>query len=115
MLTREEARRILAHLHGEKWIAAMLLYGSGLRLLEALRLRVKDVDFGYTRIMVRAGKGNRDRVTVLPESVVPVLTRHMEEPRILHEQDLKNEGGYVTLPGTLEKKYPGANREWGWQ
>ena len=115
VLTREEARRILVHLHSEKWIAAMLMYGSGLRLLEALRLRVKDVDFGYRRITVRAGKGNRDRVTVLPEAVVPRLTRHLEETRILHEQDLKNGSGYVTLPGNLEKKYPGANREWGWQ
>lgn len=115
MLTREETKRILLHLHGEKWIAAMLLYGSGLRLLETLRLRVKDVDFGYRRITVREGKGNRDRVTVLSQAVESQLKRHLEETRNLHEQDLKTGSGYVTLPGNLAMKYPGANREWGWQ
>ncbi len=115
VLTREEVRRILYHLQSEKWIAGMLIYGSGLRLLETLRLRVKDLDFGYRRITVRAGKGNRDRITVLPQAVVPPLTRHLEETRNLHEQDLKNGGGIFRLPGRLAMKYPGANREWGWQ
>ncbi|GAB4372780.1 MAG: hypothetical protein Kow00128_21840 [Deltaproteobacteria bacterium] len=115
VLTREEVKRILAHLHGDKWIAAMLLYGAGLRLLECLRLRVKDIDFSCRQITVREGKGKRDRVTILPESVVRPLSSHLEDTRILHERDLKNGGGYVTLPGSLSVKYPGASREWGWQ
>lgn len=115
VLTRDDVNRVLVHLHGEKWIAAMLMYGAGLRLLETLRLRVKDVDFGYRQITVREGKGNRDRITVLPETVVRQLSSHLEKTRILHQEDLKKGGGYVRLPGNLSAKYPGANREWGWQ
>ena len=115
VMTRTEVRDVLSHLAGGKWIAAMLMYGAGLRLLECLCLRVKDVDFGYRQIVVRRGKGNRDRVTVLPAAVEAQLRHHFDEARIRHEADLKNGGGYVTLPGAPVGKYPGADRLWGWQ
>lgn len=115
VLTRQEIQRILAHLRNEKWIAVMLMYGAGLRLLECLCLRVKDIDFGYRQITVREGKGNRDRVTILPKTVETRLTHHLEEMALLHERDLKKGGGYVKLPGALARKYPEADRLWGWQ
>jgi integron integrase len=115
VLTRQEVHRILSHLRDEKWIAVMLMYGAGLRLLECLRLRVKDVDFGYRQITVREGKGNRDRITVLPAAVEARLRRHLEDVAEIHKQDLKNGGGYVRLPGALARKYPEADRLWGWQ
>jgi len=90
VMTRAEVRDVLSHLAGGKWIAAMLMYGAGLRLLECLCLRVKDVDFGYRQIVVREGKGNRDRVTVLPDAVAARLRHHLDEVRILHEADLKS-------------------------
>lgn len=115
VLTRQEIQRILARLRNEKWIAVMLMYGAGLRLLECLRLRVKDIDFGYRQITIREGKGNRDRVTVLPAAVESRLQHHLEEIAAIHKRDLKNGGGYVTLPGALARKYPEADRLWGWQ
>ncbi|MGA6993833.1 MAG: integron integrase [Candidatus Deferrimicrobiaceae bacterium] len=115
VLTRKEIQRILVRLRDEKWIAVMLLYGAGLRLLECLRLRVKDIDFGYRQITVREGKGNRDRVTVLPAAVESRLQHHLEEIAAVHGRDLKKGGGYVRLPGALARKSPEADRLWGWQ
>ena len=115
VLTRQEIQTILLHLHGMKWLAAMLMYGASLRLLECLRLRVKDIDFGYRQVVVRGGKGNRDRVTVLPTSAETRLQHHLEEVKERHDRDLKRGGGYVTLPEALERKYQAANRQWGWQ
>lgn len=115
VLTREEIREVMSRLDGAPRIAAMLLYGAGLRLLECLRLRVKDVDFDIRQITVREGKGNRDRVTVLPGTILNLLTRHLERVKQQHDTDLNNGGGYVKLPGALARKYPDANRQWGWQ
>jgi integron integrase len=115
VLTRKEVQAVLGNLCGQNWIAAKLMYGAGLRLLEALRLRVKDIDFGYRQITVRQGKGDKDRVTVLPASVESRLKLHLEEVRIRHEKDLKAGGGCVRLPGRLDGKLPDANRQWCWQ
>ncbi len=94
---------------------AGLLYGSGLRLMECVRLRVKDVDFGYRQVTVRDGKGEKDRRTVLPEALVESLGRHLERVRLLHEEDLADGHGRVYLPYALERKYPWAAAEWVWQ
>jgi integron integrase len=94
---------------------ALLLYGAGLRVLECARLRVKDIDFASNQIVVRAGKGDRDRVTMLPASVKAELARHLESVRRQHERDLRQGAGWVELPGALMRKYPNAGREWGWQ
>ncbi len=115
VLTREEVREVLSRLYGPTQIAATLLYGAGLRLLECLRLRVKDVDFAIRQVTVREGKGNRDRVTVLPGTAVKQLERHLEWVKRQHNTDLNDGGGYVKLPGALARKYPAANRQWGWQ
>jgi integron integrase len=114
-LTRDEAATVLNHLSGTNLIAASLLYGAGLRLLECLELRIKDIDFGYRQINVRGGKGNKDRVTVLPAAAEARLKLHIEDTRVQHEKDLKNGGGYVTLPKALVRKYVNADRSWGWQ
>jgi integron integrase len=115
VLTREEVRLVLQRLDGAELLVAMLLYGSGLRLLEALRLRVKDLDFRQEQITVRGGKGDKDRVTMLPQSVKPGLGRHLERVRELHERDLDQGAGRVALPHALVRKFPNANREWLWQ
>ncbi len=115
VLTREEARSVLACLRGEYRLMADLLYGSGLRLLECLRLRVKDVDFGYLQITVREGKGGKDRVTVLPVSLAPAIREHLEAVKKLHAADLAAGFCRVMLPEALERKYPKAPREWAWQ
>ncbi|MDN5865101.1 MAG: integron integrase [Gammaproteobacteria bacterium] len=115
VLTQNEARRLLAELSGVNWIVASLLYGSGLRLLEALRLRVKDVEFERREIVVREGKGSKDRVTVLPENVLLPLKAHMQRVKVLHDKDLAEGYGSVYLPNALERKYPRAPRTWGWQ
>jgi len=94
---------------------ASLLYGAGLRLMECLRLRVKDVDFGYGQILVRDGKGAKDRVSMLPQAVIEPLTAHLERVRALHNRDLAAGYGEVWLPHALDRKYPCAAREWGWQ
>lgn len=94
---------------------ANLLYGSGLRLIECLRLRVNDVDFGMRQITVRDGEGFQDRVTMLPDSVIDPLQRHLVKVRELHQADLDAGLGDVYLPYALARKYPGAGREWGWQ
>jgi integron integrase len=94
---------------------AKLLYGSGLRLMECVRLRVKDVDFPQRQLVVRSGKGNKDRVTPLPDSLVVPIREHLRRVRLTHAQDLRDGYGEVYLPYALERKYPSANREWIWQ
>jgi integron integrase len=115
VLTRHEVEALLGALHGVPWTMATLLYGSGLRLFECLRLRVKDLDFGRNEIVVREGKGNKDRVTTLPAAVRDALTRHLETAQRIHEADLRAGFGQVLLPDALARKYPHAEREWGWQ
>jgi integron integrase len=115
VFTRSEAREILSHLTGSKWLMAALMYGSGLRLMECLRLRVKDIEFEYQQIIVRDGKGGKDRVTPLPASCRHLLKEHLEKVRELHQQDVREGFGRVWLPFALSKKYPNADREWGWQ
>jgi integron integrase len=115
VLTQDEVKAVLAHLSGTTWIMATLLYGAGLRLLECLRLRVKDVDFTYNQIVVRDGKGRKDRVTMLPQQVKAPLRRHLHDVQQLHVQDVQAGAGHVYLPYALERKYPNASREWIWQ
>jgi integron integrase len=115
VLTREEVRQLLAAMEGTPRLMAQLLYGTGLRLTELLRLRVKDVDFGRNQILVHAGKGDKDRVTVLPESLKAELQLHMERVRRLHERDLAEGLGWADLPEAFRRKYPNAEREWAWQ
>ena len=115
VLTREEAQRLLACMGGTKWLMASLLYGSGLRLRECLKLRVKDVDFGYREILVRDGKGAKDRVTMLPGSLVEPLREHLARVKTLHERDVKSGFGGVELPDALARKYPRAPYEWAWK
>ncbi len=115
VLTREEVRAVIRELQGPPRLMAILLYGAGLRLLECARLRVKDVDFATNQIIVRAGKGDRDRVTMLPAVVKPDLVRHVEMVRRQHEADLRHGAGWVELPWALARKYPNAGREWAWQ
>ena len=115
VLSRQEVEALLAALDGVAWIMAMLLYGSGLRLMECLRLRVKDIDFARGEILVREGKGDKDRVTMLPAAVKDRLLKHLDRVRRLHERDLQVGLGCVQLPHALARKYPTANREWGWQ
>jgi integron integrase len=117
VLTRDEVRQLFAQVGraGPVSLVLELLYGTGMRLLEALRLRVKDVDFGANQIMVRAGKGNRDRRTMLPERLRSVLLRHLADVRKQHERDLEDAAGWVALPGALALKYANAGREWPWQ
>ena len=115
VLTRDEVHKVFAHLHGMPRLMAGLLYGSGLRLMECVRLRVKDIDFGYARITVREGKGGKDRVTMLPVNLAPVLQRHLQKVKVQHEQDIDDGFGHVHLPDALTRKFPGAAREWGWQ
>ena len=115
VLTQDEVKAVLAHLSGTPWIMATLLYGAGLRVLECLRLRVKDVDFTYNHIVVRDGKGRKDRVTMLPQQVKAPLQRHLHDVQQLHGQDVQAGAGHVYLPYALERKYPNASREWVWQ
>ena len=115
VFTREEVQAILRNLDGTKWLMASLLYGAGLRLTECLRLRVKDIDFGYNQIVVRDGKGAKDRVTVLPNSVKDHLKQHLQRVKALHERDVLEGCGRTTLPFALDRKYPNAACEWGWQ
>jgi integron integrase len=115
VLTPEEVKRVVLAMTGTPQLVVKLLYGSGLRLLEALRLRVQDLDFEMKQLTVRDGKGAKDRFTVLAESVIAPLREHLENVRLTHEQDLRAGGGSVYLPGALDRKYPNAAREWGWQ
>jgi integron integrase len=115
VLTRDEVRAILGELRGTPWLMVSLMYGSGLRLLECARLRIKDVDFERHEITVRNGKGGKDRRTMLPVALKGALAAHVERVRRLHERDLRRRLGSVALPDGIERKYPRAAWEWGWQ
>lgn len=115
VLTRDEVYRLLAQLEGRDWLMASLLYGSGMRLMECMRLRVKDVDFLRRDIIVREGKGNKDRHVPLPRKLVAALRGQLAAARVLHAADLGSGFGAVYLPHALARKYPRAAREWGWQ
>lgn len=115
VLSREEVQALLAQLDGRPWLLVSLLYGTGMRLMECLRLRVKDVDFARNEITVRDGKGGKDRRTVLPKSLVEPLQREVERARVIHADDLLAGFGAVWLPHALARKYPNAPRDFGWQ
>ena len=115
VLTRAEVRLVLNAMTGTPHLIGCMLYGAGLRLLECLTLLVKDVDTERNEIIVRQGKGRKDRLTMLPESVKAPLSRHLIRTRQLHEQDLNEGAGRVSLPDAISKKYPNAEQEWGWQ
>lgn len=115
VLTREEVARVLANLEGVNALIGGLLYGAGLRVTECLRLRVKDIDFGYGEIIVRDGKGQKDRRTVLPRTLEESLRRQLSRVKLFHEQDLRTGQPGVSLPFALAKKYPRAQRLWPWQ
>ena len=115
VMTEKEVQSVLAHMDGTVWLIGSLLYGSGLRTMECLRLRVKDVDFARHEILVREGKGFKDRVTMLPSSLVQPLKQHLERVKVLHGEDLAKGYGEVFMPMALEKKYPSAGKSWGWQ
>jgi integron integrase len=115
VLTQVEMRDLLNAMSGTMGLMASLLYGTGMRLMEGLRLRVKDVEFSRREIIVREGKGNKDRVTVLPENVILPLKAHLEKVKALHERDLAAGFGEVFLPDALAVKYPSAPKAWGWQ
>lgn len=115
VLDRDEVRLVMARLSGAPRLAALLMYGSGLRLLEALQLRVKDLDFRLGEIVVRRAKGGKDRVTMLPGSAAQELTAHLARVRWIHQRDLADGGGRVALPGAYDRKAPGAGTQWAWQ
>ncbi len=115
VLSRGEITRLLGRMQGREWLMASLLYGSGMRLMECTRLRVKDVDFERFEITVRSGKGNKDRHTMLPSRLVEPLRRQMEDARVEHQRDLEAGFGAVYLPHALSRKYPNAAEDWGWQ
>ncbi|HWO99322.1 MAG TPA: integron integrase [Methylococcus sp.] len=115
VLTRGEVRRLFEAMSGTTGLVASLLYGTGMRLLEGLRLRVKDLEFERREIIVRAGKGNKDRVTVLPENLILPLKAHLQKVKALHERDLAEGFGEVYLPDALATKYANAAKAWGWQ
>lgn len=115
VLTLEEVRAVMSRLTGTNWLIASLLYGAGLRLMEAVRLRVKDVEFSRRELVVREGKGGKDRVTMLPDRLVEPLRNHLVSVKRIHEADLEAGHGEVYLPFALERKYPQAGRQWGWQ
>jgi integron integrase len=114
VLTKEEVKRIIGHMSGVPRLMALLLYGAGLRLIECCRLRIKDIDFSQSEIVVRAGKGNKDRHTPLPGTLCDPLLQHLRFVKAQHEADLKAGLGRVSLPDALERKYP-PGKEWGWQ
>jgi integron integrase len=115
VLTQAEVQAVLSRLDGTMWLIASLLYGSGLRIMETLRLRVKDVDFARREILVREGKGFKDRVTMLPVSLVEPLKSHLLKVQALHKDDLSTGHGEVFMPMALDRKYPSAGKDWSWQ
>jgi len=115
VMTREEVKSVLAQMTGDKWLMASLMYGAGLRLMECLRLRVQDIDVSRNEILVRDGKGAKDRITMLPESLKSPLRGHFDKVKTVHDKDLTDGWGRVQLPTALEKKYPNAPAEWRWQ
>ena len=115
VLTQDEVRNLLQQLKEKDRLLVHVLYGTGMRLMEVARLRVQDIDFGLNSIIVRAGKGDKDRITVMPEAIKTALGDHLANVKIIHEKDLEKGFGEVYLPEALDKKYPNAAREWGWQ
>jgi integron integrase len=115
VFTKEEAHQIIKKLSGVHFLIGGLMYGSGLRLMEALRLRIKDIDFSYNQVWVRHGKGGKDRVTPLPASLKELLRKHLLRVKLLHQQDLQEGFGRVELPFALDRKFPNADKEWKWQ
>lgn len=115
VMTKEEVARVLALMEGTPQLVARLLYGSGLRIMEAARLRVHDLDFELRQVTVRSGKGAKDRVTPCPTSIIPLLQSHLSKVRVLHDRDVAAGHGSVYLPHALARKYRNADREWGWQ
>jgi integron integrase len=115
VLTRDEVRAVIGQLRGTQRIMALLLYGAGLRVLETARPRVKDIDFARNQIMVRTGKGNRDRAAPLPAVVIPALAAYLASVKRQHERDVERGAGWVELPWALARKCPNAGREWVWQ
>jgi integron integrase len=115
VLTKDEVKRVLDRMEGVPRLMSLLLYGAGLRLMECCRLRIKDIDFTRNEIGVRSGKGNKDRYTMLPSTVTDSLAQHLRRVKLQHETDLKAGLGRVSLPNALDRKYPNAGKEWGWQ
>jgi len=115
VLSREEVRQVLSHIHGAPKLMAMLLYGSGLRLMECCQLRVKDLDWALNQVVVRSGKGGKDRYTTFPSGLQGPLRLHLTGVEAQHQEDLKQGLGSVELPYALSRKYPNADKEWGWQ
>ncbi|MCP4896638.1 MAG: integron integrase [bacterium] len=115
VLSREEVRRLLGLLEGTSRLVGELLYGTGMRLMECLRLRIKDIDFALNQIVVRNGKGGKDRLAILPSSLRTGINEHLEEVRVLHEYDLNSGNGAVWMPNALAVKYPAAATSWSWQ
>ncbi|MGH8121123.1 MAG: integron integrase [Gammaproteobacteria bacterium] len=115
VLARDEVQRILKLISGTNGLMARLMYGTGMRLMEVMRLRIKDIDFSYKQILIRSGKGDKDRVTLLPEILIPELKQQIEKARELHQTDLTEGFGRVYLPFALARKYPNADREFAWQ
>lgn len=115
VMTRDEVKAVLSNLAGDKWLMASLMYGAGLRLMECLRLRVQDIDFSRNEILVRDGKGAKDRITMLPVSMKVPLQEHLKGVKAIHERDLAAGWGGVLLPGALDRKYPNAPKDWRWQ
>ena len=115
VFTQEEVQAILSRLEGVYWLMGMIMYGAGLRLIECLRLRVKDIDYSYKKITVREGKGAKDRITMLPEIIIPKLQQHLQKIKKQQDKDIKDGFGTVEMPYALAKKYPNAERDWGWQ
>ncbi len=115
VMTREEVMAVLAHLTGDKWLMASLMYGTGVRLMECLHLRVQDVDFSRNEILIRNGKGAKDRITMLPASLKAPLQQHLITVKALHEKDMADGWGRVQMPDALDRKYPHAPTEWRWQ
>jgi len=115
VLTKDEVKRVLDRMNGAPRLMGFLLYGAGLRLMECCRLRIKDIDFSRNEVVVRSGKGNKDRYTMLPSAVRDSLIQHLRAVKAQHDEDLKNGLGRVSLPNALDRKYPNAGKEWGWQ
>jgi integron integrase len=115
VMTKDEVKAVVSHLSGDKKLMASLMYGAGLRLMECLRLRVQDIDFSRNEITVRDGKGAKDRITMLPESLKEPLRQHLAKTKSVHESDIKDGWGYVLMPYALGRKYPNAPRDWRWQ
>ena len=115
VMTRKETLKLIGMIHGPHQLMAKLMYGCGLRVMECIRLRVKDIDFEMNQIIVRDGKGKKDRITVLPEGVKPAIKEHLVYVKRLHQNDMARGHGRVYLPYALAKKYRNADRQWGWQ